>query len=98
MKFEYLFPEVYKKIGWVMFVVFSVLYVLSFAGVLSSLFPCKVFSLLPFTFLSENSFIQQNDGWEDEICMVGLVLSLHIDKNTLKAVGQTIIQVLFTEE
>ena len=76
MKFEYLFPEVYKKIGWVMFVVFSVLYVLSFAGVLSSLFPCKVFSLLPFTFLSENSFIQQNDGWEDEICMVGLVLSL----------------------
>ena len=37
MKFEYLFPEVYKKIGWVMFVVFSVLYVLSFAGVLSSL-------------------------------------------------------------
>ena len=76
MKFEYLFPEVYKKIGWVMFVVFSVLYVLSFAGVLSSLFPCKVFSLLPFTFLSENSFIQQNDGWEDEICMVGFVLSL----------------------
>ena len=63
MKFEYLFPEVYKKIGWVMFVVFSVLYVLSF-------------SLLPFTFLSENSFIQQNDGWEDEICMVGFVLSL----------------------
>ena len=51
MKFEYLFPEVYKKIGWVMFVVFSVLYV-------------------------ENSFIQQNDGWEDEICMVGFVLSL----------------------
>ena len=36
MKFEYLFPEVYKKIGWVMFVVFSVLYVLSFAGVLIS--------------------------------------------------------------
>ena len=78
MKFNYLFPEVYKKIGWGMFVVFAVLNLLWLTDVIGGWFPCKVISIVPSSFFgdSSSSNVVLNYGWEDEICMVGMVLSL----------------------
>lgn len=75
MKFNYLFPEVYKKIGWGMFVVFAVLNVLWMTDTIGPWFPCKVISIVP-SLTFDHSYVVQNDGWEDEICMVGMMLSL----------------------
>lgn len=76
MKFNYLFPEVYKKIGWGMFVVFAVLNVLWMTDTIGPWFPCKVISIVPSSTFGDSSFVVQNNGWEDEICMVGMILSL----------------------
>ena len=76
MKFNYLFPEVYKKIGWSMFVVFAVLNVLWMTDTIGAWFPCKVISIVPSSTFGDSSFVVQNNGWEDEICMVGMILSL----------------------
>ena len=76
MKFNYLFPEVYKKIGWGMFVVFAVLNVLWMTDTIGAWFPCKVISIVPSSTFGDSSFVVQNNGWEDEICMVGMILSL----------------------
>ena len=93
MKFNYLFPEVYKKIGWGMFVVFAVLNVLWMTDTIGAWFPCKVISIVPSSGPwfpckvisivpsssfgdSSSSYVVQNNGWEDEICMVGMILSL----------------------
>lgn len=73
MNYNYLFPPVFKKIGWVLFVIFAVLNVLWMTGDIEGLLPaCKVFSIWP----DEGKFIMTNDDWTDEICIVGMILSL----------------------
>lgn len=42
---------------------------------MSPWFPCKVISIVP-SLTFDHSYVVQNDGWEDEICMVGMMLSL----------------------
>ena len=58
-----------------MFVVFAVLNVLWMTDTIGSWFPCKVISIVP-SLTFDHSYVVQNDGWEDEICMVGMILSL----------------------
>ena len=73
MNYSYLFPPVFKKIGWVLFVIFAVLNVLWMTGDIEGLLPaCRVFSIWP----DEGKFIMTNDDWTDEICIVGMILSL----------------------
>ena len=60
MNYNYLFPPVFKKIGWVLFVIFAVLNVLWMTGDIEGL----------------GKFIMTNDDWTDEICIVGMILSL----------------------
>ncbi len=80
MKSNYLFPPVFQKIGWAMLVVFVILTVavISF-DFLNGLWPCKVFTLIPSETIFGNDsygFITYNDGWEDEICEIGLAVSM----------------------
>lgn len=58
-----------------MFVVFAVLNVLWMTDTIGPWFPCKVISIVP-SLTFDHSYVVQNNGWEDEICMVGMMLSL----------------------
>lgn len=59
-----------------MFVVFAVLNVLWMTDTIGAWFPCKVISIVPSSTFGDSSFVVKNNGWEDEICMVGMILSL----------------------
>ena len=48
MNYSYLFPPVFKRVGWILFVIWP----------------------------DEGKFIMTNDDWTDEICIVGMILSL----------------------
>ena len=73
MNYSYLFPPMFKKVGWILFVIFAVLNVLWMTGDIEGILPqCKVFSIWP----DDGKFITTNDDWTDEICIVGMILSL----------------------
>ena len=69
MKTNYLFPVIFRKIGWIMFIPFFVL-VIAYLSDCDLTFPSsKVFSLIPFG-------IMNNDDWGDELIVLGLTVSL----------------------
>lgn len=69
MKTNYLFPVVFRKIGWIMLVPFFVLGVVYLCNDGLSFPGSKVFSLIPFG-------IVDNSDWGDEFIVLGLTVSL----------------------
>lgn len=69
MKTNYLFPVVFRKIGWIMFVPFFVWGLLLLFDCNLPDFGSKVLSLIPFG-------IMDNSEWSDEFLVLGLTVSL----------------------
>jgi hypothetical protein len=76
MKSNYLFRPIFKTLGWILFAIgvgFTILY---WCGVIHDLFPCTVISIIPSSIIGKSSFWGLNEGWEDEIAIIILALSL----------------------
>ena len=69
MKTNYLFPVIFRKIGWIMFIPFFVLGIAYLCNCDLTFPSSKVFSLIPFG-------IMNNDDWGDELIVLGLTVSL----------------------
>ena len=79
MKTDFLFPHVYKTIGWWLLVIFGVLYVLTIFGVIDDdaiSFPTLALNCDTGMFAPEKVFGFNNEGMVNEIAMVGLSVAL----------------------
>jgi hypothetical protein len=78
MKSNYLFSPVFKKIGWILFVIGACFMTLYLCGVIHDLLPCTVFSIIPASdgFFGKGGFLLRNDGWEDEISIILVSVAL----------------------
>lgn len=78
MKANYLFPEIFRKIGWYLLIPFSMLGVYCLQGDGANILPSTVFAFIDDPFGGKLEFFTwvHTDGILDEFAIIGLTISL----------------------